>query len=67
MTQGSYSGQLALLLGENDLGSTMMEENVVPSAGACHSMNDQEMIALIKDLGYHPAKRNTAYEILQRY
>ena len=45
----------------------MMEENVVSSAGASHSMNEKEMIALIKDLGYNPAKRNTAYEILQRY
>ncbi|MCI7711017.1 MAG: dehypoxanthine futalosine cyclase [Helicobacter sp.] len=67
VTQGPYIGQLALLFGANDLGSTMMEENVVSSAGASHSMNEKEMIALIKDLGYNPAKRNTAYEILQRY
>lgn len=67
VTQGSYIGQLALLFGANDLGSTMMEENVVSSAGVSHSMNEQEMISLIKDLGYNAAKRNTAYEILERY
>ncbi len=67
VTQGSHIGQLALLFGANDLGSTMMEENVVSSAGVCNSMNAQEMIALIKDVGENPAKRNTAYEILERY
>lgn len=67
VTQGSYVGQLALLFGANDLGSTMMEENVVAAAGARNSMNQQEMISLIKDIGEFPAKRNTAYEILERY
>lgn len=65
VTQGSHIGQLALLFGANDLGSTMMEENVVSSAGACNSMNQSEMIALIKDVGEIPAKRNTAYEMLE--
>ncbi|WP_201767432.1 MULTISPECIES: dehypoxanthine futalosine cyclase [unclassified Lebetimonas] len=65
VTQGSYIGQLALLYGANDLGSTMMEENVVRSAGAQNAMNQQEMIELIKDVGEIPAKRNTAYEILE--
>ncbi|PAF52282.1 dehypoxanthine futalosine cyclase [Helicobacter sp. 13S00477-4] len=67
VTQGSHIGQLALLFGANDLGSTMMEENVVAAAGASHSMNEEEMIHLIKDIGEYPAKRNTAYEILKRY
>jgi len=67
VTQGSYIGQMALNWGANDLGSTMMEENVVSAAGAANSMNQQEMIALIKDVGEKPAKRNTAYEILERY
>lgn len=67
VTQGSYIGQLALLFGANDLGSTMMEENVVSSAGVCNSMNAQEMITLIKDISGIPAKRNTAYEILEQY
>jgi len=67
VTQGSYIGQLALLYGANDLGSTMMEENVVRSAGVQNRMNQEEMIKLIKDIGEIPAKRNTAYEILEIY
>ncbi|MAC84994.1 MAG: dehypoxanthine futalosine cyclase [Arcobacter sp.] len=67
VTQGSYIGQLALNFGANDLGSTMMEENVVKAAGASNRMNQEEMIRLIKDVGEKPAKRNTAYEILERY
>lgn len=67
VTQGSHIGQLALLFGANDLGSTMMEENVVSSAGACYSMSKNEMIKLIQDIGEIPAKRNTAYEMLEVY
>ena len=67
VTQGSYIGQMALLFGANDLGSTMMEENVVAAAGAKNSMNQAQMIELIKDIGEKPAKRNTAYEILETY
>ena len=67
VTQGSYIGQLALLFGANDLGSTMMEENVVAAAGARNSMNQKEMISLIRDIGEIPAKRNTAYSILEQF
>jgi cyclic dehypoxanthinyl futalosine synthase len=67
VTQGSHIGQLALLFGANDLGSTMMEENVVASAGVTNSMNQDEMIRLIRDIGENPAKRDTAYNILERF
>lgn len=67
VTQGSYIGQLALKFGANDLGSTMMEENVVKAAGANFRMSKDEMIALIKDIGEIPAKRNTNYDILEVY
>jgi len=67
VTQGSYIGQMALLFGANDLGSTMMEENVVSSAGVTNSMNQEEMIKLIRDVGENPAKRDTAYRILERF
>ncbi len=67
VTQGSYIGQLALKFGANDLGSTMMEENVVAAAGARNSMNQNQMIDLIKDIGEFPAKRDTAYNILERF
>ncbi|QKG29010.1 dehypoxanthine futalosine cyclase [Campylobacter sp. RM16187] len=67
VTQGSYIGQLALLFGANDLGSTMMEENVVKAAGAAYRMNQDEMINLIRDVGEKPAKRNTNYDILEKF
>ncbi len=67
VTQGPYIGQLALKFGANDLGSTMMEENVVSSAGANFSMAQDEMIHLIRDVGESPCVRNTAYEILERF
>jgi cyclic dehypoxanthinyl futalosine synthase len=65
VTQGPYIGQMALRFGANDLGSTMMEENVVSSAGAAYSMAKDEMVHLIKDIGEIPAVRNTAYETLE--
>jgi len=67
VTQGSYVGQLALLFGANDLGSTMMEENVVSAAGVQNRMNQEEMIKLIRDVDEYPAKRDTAYNILEKY
>ena len=67
VTQGSYIGQLALLFGANDLGSTMMEENVVSAAGVQNKMNQEEMVELIREVGENPAKRDTAYNILQRF
>ena len=65
VTQGPYIGQMALNFGANDLGSTMMEENVVSSAGAAYAMAKDEMVHLIKDIGETPAVRNTAYETLE--
>ena len=67
VTQGPYIGQMALKFGANDLGSTMMEENVVSSAGAAYTMAKDEMIHLIEDIGESAAVRNTAYEILERF
>jgi len=67
VTQGSYIGQLALMFGANDLGSTMMEENVVKAAGATNRMNQAEMVKLIKDIGSTPAKRDTSYTILEMF
>jgi cyclic dehypoxanthinyl futalosine synthase len=65
VTQGSYIGQLALLYGANDLGSVMMEENVVASAGAKNSMDSHEMVKLIRDIGEIPAQRNTDYSFVK--
>ena len=65
VTQGPYIGQMALRFGANDLGSTMMEENVVRSAGAGFRMAKEEMIRLIRDIGETPAIRDTAYNTLE--
>ncbi len=65
VTQGPYIGQMALKFGANDLGSTMMEENVVRSAGAGFRMAKEEMIRLIRDIGETPAIRDTAYNTLE--
>lgn len=65
VTQGQFVGQLALKFGANDLGSTMMEENVVASTGAKNSMNANEMIKVIRDMGEIPAIRDTEYNILK--
>ena len=67
VTQGPYIGQMALRFGANDLGSTMMEENVVSSAGAAYSMAKDEMVHLIEDVGERAAIRNTAYETLKLF
>lgn len=67
VTQGSHIGQSALLFGANDMGSTMMEENVVAAAGAANKMAEDEIVRLIQDVGEIAAKRNTAYEILKVY
>ncbi len=67
VTQGPYIGQMALKFGANDLGSTMMEENVVRSAGAGFRMAKEEMIRLIRDVGETPAIRDTAYNTLEVY
>ena len=67
VTQGPYIGQMALRFGANDLGSTMMEENVVSSAGAAYAMAKEEMVQLITDIDEIPAVRNTAYEILEKF
>ncbi len=67
VTQGSRLAQVALFFGANDLGGTMLEENVVAAAGCTFRMNREEMIDLIRGAGFTPAQRNTIYEILQTY
>ena len=59
--------RLALRFGANDLGSTMLEENVVSAAGTSYQMSQNEMIRLIRELGLKPAKRNTNYDILEKF
>ncbi len=64
VTMGPKVGQLSLYFGANDMGGTMIEENVVSSAGAHYCMSIPEMEHLIKDAGFIPKRRTTQYEIL---
>lgn len=65
VTQGPKIGQLSLLVGCNDLGSLMMEENVVSAAGTTFDMQLNELRELIVTTGYIPVKRNYYYESLE--
>ncbi|OEH85910.1 dehypoxanthine futalosine cyclase [Desulfuribacillus stibiiarsenatis] len=67
VTQGGKMAQIALYFGGNDFGGTMLEENVVRAAGTQNKVPLQEILTLIKDTGYTPAKRNTKYEIIETY
>lgn len=68
VTQGVKMAQVALSFGANDLGSTMIEENVVKAAGACYPMvKEIEMVNLIKDAGFTPAQRLNNYDIIKFY
>ena len=62
VTQGPRIGQISLRYGVNDFGSTMMEENVVSTAGCVFTVPIEEIERLIIDAGYEPRRRNTRYE-----
>ena len=64
VTQGPKIGQLALFFGANDMGSVMMEENVVSAAGTTFRLNESEIRHLITDAGWQPRKRSFYYELL---
>ncbi|AJF05417.1 cyclic dehypoxanthinyl futalosine synthase [Geoalkalibacter subterraneus] len=67
VTQGARMAQVALFFGANDLGGTMLEENVVAAAGCSFRMSQDEVVELARGAGFIPAKRNTHYEILETY
>jgi cyclic dehypoxanthinyl futalosine synthase len=62
VTQGKKIGQVALAFGADDMGSTMIEENVVASAGTSYRMSQDEMEHLIAAAGYRPRQRTNLYE-----
>jgi cyclic dehypoxanthinyl futalosine synthase len=64
VTQGGKVGQLSLAFGANDMGSVMIEENVVRAAGASYCMDELEIVRNIEDAGFVPKRRNMHYEIL---
>ncbi len=65
LTVGKETGMLSLHAGANDLGSIMIEENVVSAAGASNRFNADEMQSIIKEAGFVPARRNQKYEFIR--
>ena len=64
VTQGGKVGQLSLAYGANDMGSVMIEENVVRAAGASYCMDEIEIVRNIENAGFVPKRRNMHYQIL---
>ena len=64
VTQGGKVGQLSLAYGANDMGSVMIEENVVRAAGAAYCMDEVEIVGNIEDAGFVARRRDMRYEIL---
>jgi cyclic dehypoxanthinyl futalosine synthase len=63
VTQGGKVGQLSLAFGANDMGSVMIEENVVRAAGAAYCMDEIEIVRNIENAGFIPKRRNMHYEL----
>ena len=64
VTQGEKIGGLALLYGANDMGSLMIEENVVAEAGTVHFLTLDQMRGAISELGYTPRQRDVFYNLI---
>jgi cyclic dehypoxanthinyl futalosine synthase len=67
VTMGPHIGQVALAYGANDMGSVMMEENVVSSAGTTYCLDEAVLCRLIRDAGFIPAQRNNTYDIIKMH
>ena len=65
VTQGAKIGQVALFFGANDMGSLMLEENVVSQAGTVHQLTLSEIKDCIRELGFDPRQRNVHYQLLE--
>ncbi len=63
VTQGLKIGQLAMIFGANDMGSLMIEENVVAQAGTVHFLTLEQIRDAISELGFVPRQRNVFYEL----
>jgi cyclic dehypoxanthinyl futalosine synthase len=64
VTQGAKIGQVALFFGANDMGSLMIEENVVASAGTVHYLTLEQIKSSIREAGYIPRQRNVFYQYI---
>ena len=67
VTMGPRIGQLGLLYGANDMGSVMMEENVVSAAGTTYCLNEATLCRLVRDAGFVPAQRDNEYRVLAEH
>ncbi|MBQ1866744.1 MULTISPECIES: cyclic dehypoxanthinyl futalosine synthase [Selenomonas] len=67
VTQGERIGQLTLGFGADDLGSIMLEENVVRAAGTNYEMSINKMADIIRGAGKQPAQRDTEYNVIRRF
>ena len=65
VTMGPKVGQIGLHYGANDMGSVMMEENVVSAAGTTYCLNEPVLCQLIRDAGFTPAQRDNGYQLLK--
>jgi cyclic dehypoxanthinyl futalosine synthase len=64
VTQGGKVGQLSLAYGANDMGSVMIEENVVRAAGASYCMDEIEIVRNVENAGFVAKRRNMHYDVL---
>jgi len=67
VTMGPHIGQTALFYGANDMGSVMMEENVVSSAGTTYCLDEAVLCRLIREAGFIPAQRDSLYDIIRTH
>jgi cyclic dehypoxanthinyl futalosine synthase len=67
VTQGERIGQLTQGFGADDLGSIMLEENVVRAAGTAYEMSIQKMVDIIRGAGRTAAQRDTEYNVIRRF
>lgn len=65
VTMGPHIGQVSLQFGASDMGSVMMEENVVSSAGTTYCLNEETLCRLIRDAGFVPAQRDNKYDLIR--
>lgn len=64
VTQGLKTGQMGLCFGANDMGSLMIEENVVSSAGTVHHLTLEQIRSAIREIGFEPRQRNVFYQLI---
>ncbi|GJM17885.1 MAG: cyclic dehypoxanthine futalosine synthase [Phycisphaeraceae bacterium] len=67
VTMGPHIGQVALMFGANDMGSVMMEENVVSAAGTTYCLDEALLCRLIRESGFTPAQRDNTYDVLRMH